>query len=119
MVTAEVVKVALKCNFKTQTVVCNHLVTGNYFNFEVIKKKLNASSIILRYDLLQQVWSIDTFEETFSIAAHENPVCTLVCSDNLLFSGSLKSIKVIDLFSYINVRLLQTVCFSITLLFID
>ena len=28
------------------------------------------------------------------IEAHENPVCTLVCARNMLFSGSLKTIKV-------------------------
>nr|CAB3267212.1 ZF(TRAF/RING)-5 zinc finger protein [Phallusia mammillata] len=45
-------------------------------------------------DCTIKVWSIDTLEELASISAHENPVCTLVCANNMLFSGSLKSIKV-------------------------
>nr|XP_039272033.1 E3 ubiquitin-protein ligase TRAF7-like [Styela clava] len=41
-----------------------------------------------------KVWNINTLEEVNSIDAHENAVCTLVCSYNYLFSGSLKNIKV-------------------------
>ncbi|XP_078481474.1 zinc finger protein [Ciona intestinalis] len=45
-------------------------------------------------DCTIKIWSIATLVELNSIAAHENPVCTLVCINNMLFSGSLKSIKV-------------------------
>jgi len=45
-------------------------------------------------DCCIKIWSISTFEEISTTTAHENAVCTLVCSGNKLFSGSLKSIKV-------------------------
>ncbi len=40
------------------------------------------------------VLGVRTFELQASIKAHEDPVCTLACNDSLLFSGSLRSIKV-------------------------
>lgn len=46
------------------------------------------------------VWKIKTLEMTASILAHDDPVCTLACSENMLFSGSLRSIKVWDIQSY-------------------
>lgn len=41
-------------------------------------------------------WDVETFEVVSTIAAHENPVCTLTVDiiNNRLYSGSLKSIKV-------------------------
>ena len=42
-----------------------------------------------------KVWSVKTYELLASISAHDNPVCTLACNDTLLFSGSLRSIKVL------------------------
>ena len=39
-------------------------------------------------------WDIEKFQVISTIAAHENPVCTLTTSNDRLFSGSLKSIKV-------------------------
>ncbi|KAL5484120.1 hypothetical protein EMCRGX_G020568 [Ephydatia muelleri] len=47
-----------------------------------------------------RVWKIKTLEMTASILAHDDPVCTLACSKNMLFSGSLRSIKVWDVLSY-------------------
>ena len=41
-----------------------------------------------------KVWSVKSLEEVHTIKAHDNHVCTLASSGNLLFSGSLKSIKV-------------------------
>ncbi|XP_019850390.1 PREDICTED: E3 ubiquitin-protein ligase TRAF7-like [Amphimedon queenslandica] len=41
-------------------------------------------------------WDIEKFQVISTIAAHENPVCTLTTSNDRLFSGSLKSIKVWD-----------------------
>lgn len=41
-----------------------------------------------------QVWDIQNLQKVNTIRAHDNPVCTLVSSHNLLFSGSLKAIKV-------------------------
>lgn len=41
-----------------------------------------------------QVWNVDTFEYSHTIKAHDNPVCTLVAASNMLFSGSLKVIRV-------------------------
>jgi E3 ubiquitin-protein ligase TRAF7 len=41
-------------------------------------------------------WDVERFEVVTTIAAHENPVCTLTTINNRLFSGSLKSIKVWD-----------------------
>ncbi|XP_019615589.1 PREDICTED: E3 ubiquitin-protein ligase TRAF7-like isoform X1 [Branchiostoma belcheri] len=43
------------------------------------------------------VWDIPSLEHMKTIQAHDNPVCTLVASNNLLFSGSLKAIKVWDI----------------------
>uniref|UniRef100_UPI00358EDF87 E3 ubiquitin-protein ligase TRAF7-like isoform X1 n=2 Tax=Myxine glutinosa TaxID=7769 RepID=UPI00358EDF87 len=40
------------------------------------------------------VWDISTLQKVNSIRAHSNPVCTLVAANNLLFSGSLKTIRV-------------------------
>ena len=42
-----------------------------------------------------QVWDIwSGFERVGVIQAHDNPVCTLASSNYMLFSGSLKVIKV-------------------------
>ena len=41
-----------------------------------------------------KVWNVKTFEMMDTITGHDNHVCTLACSGNLLFSGSLKAIKV-------------------------
>ena len=41
-----------------------------------------------------QVWEIQNLQKVNTIRAHDNPVCTLVSSHNMLFSGSLKAIKV-------------------------
>ncbi|XP_075421824.1 E3 ubiquitin-protein ligase TRAF7 isoform X1 [Ascaphus truei] len=43
------------------------------------------------------VWDIQTLLKVNTIRAHDNPVCTLVSSHNMLFSGSLKAIKVWDI----------------------
>lgn len=42
----------------------------------------------------RQVWDIQNLQKVNTIRAHDNPVCTLVSSHNMLFSGSLKAIKV-------------------------
>ena len=47
-----------------------------------------------------QVWNIDALEQEKTIQAHDNPVCTLVAANNMLFSGSLKVIKVWDLHTH-------------------
>ena len=43
---------------------------------------------------VMQVWNIETLEKETTITAHDNPVCTLATAKNMLFSGSLKLIKV-------------------------
>ncbi|KAJ8246081.1 hypothetical protein GJAV_G00263450 [Gymnothorax javanicus] len=43
------------------------------------------------------VWDIQALQKVNTIRAHDNPVCTLVSSHNMLFSGSLKAIKVWDI----------------------
>ncbi|XP_043567140.1 E3 ubiquitin-protein ligase TRAF7 isoform X3 [Chiloscyllium punctatum] len=43
------------------------------------------------------VWDIPALQKVNTIRAHDNPVCTLVSSHNMLFSGSLKAIKVWDI----------------------
>lgn len=43
---------------------------------------------------VHQVWCLEELELLDSIRGHENPVCTLVTKRNMLFSGSLKKIKV-------------------------
>ncbi|XP_061416769.1 E3 ubiquitin-protein ligase TRAF7 isoform X1 [Lethenteron reissneri] len=43
------------------------------------------------------VWDIPTLQNVNTIRAHDNPVCTLVASASLLFTGSLKAIKVWDM----------------------
>jgi hypothetical protein len=40
------------------------------------------------------VWDIDTLDLVATLAGHDNPVCTLATANGLLFSGSLKIIKV-------------------------
>ncbi|NXY38879.1 TRAF7 ligase, partial [Pomatorhinus ruficollis] len=46
------------------------------------------------HDSCLQVWDIQNLQKVNTIRAHDNPVCTLVSSHNMLFSGSLKAIKV-------------------------
>ena len=41
-----------------------------------------------------KVWSVKTLTMITSFIAHEDPVCTLAASSSMLFSGSLRSIKV-------------------------
>ena len=40
------------------------------------------------------MWNLSTNEMIHKINAHDNPVCALAYSEDFLFSGSLKSIKV-------------------------
>jgi hypothetical protein len=40
------------------------------------------------------VWDIDTLDLLVTLPGHDNPVCTLATANGLLFSGSLKIIKV-------------------------
>ncbi|KAG8506388.1 E3 ubiquitin-protein ligase TRAF7 [Galemys pyrenaicus] len=40
------------------------------------------------------VWDVQSLQKVNTIRAHDNPVCTLVSAHNMLFSGSLKAIKV-------------------------
>lgn len=40
------------------------------------------------------MWDIQNLQKVNTIRAHDNPVCTLVSAHNMLFSGSLKAIKV-------------------------
>ena len=50
---------------------------------------------MLKLPAVAQVWDIlSGFEKIGTIAAHDNPVCTLASSNYMLFSGSLKVIKV-------------------------
>uniref|UniRef100_A0A669D8Q7 TNF receptor-associated factor 7 n=1 Tax=Oreochromis niloticus TaxID=8128 RepID=A0A669D8Q7_ORENI len=49
------------------------------------------------HDGIVLVWDIQTLQKVNTIRAHDNPVCTLVSSHNMLFSGSLKAIKVWDI----------------------
>lgn len=53
---------------------------------------LTLSPEVYRHSL--QVWDIQNLQKVNTIRAHDNPVCTLVSSHNMLFSGSLKAIKV-------------------------
>lgn len=53
---------------------------------------LTWSPEVYRHSL--QVWDIQNLQKVNTIRAHDNPVCTLVSSHNMLFSGSLKAIKV-------------------------
>ncbi|KAK7003570.1 E3 ubiquitin-protein ligase TRAF7-like isoform X1, partial [Biomphalaria glabrata] len=46
------------------------------------------------------VWNVETYENCQVIKAHDNPVCTLVAASNMLFSGSLKIIRVYDVHTY-------------------
>jgi len=46
------------------------------------------------------VWSMETYENSHVITAQDNPVCTLVAAKNMLFSGSLKVIRVYDVHNY-------------------
>ncbi len=42
-----------------------------------------------------QIWDIDTLELLDTLKGHDNPVCTLATANGLLFSGSLKIVKVL------------------------
>ncbi|XP_059145102.1 E3 ubiquitin-protein ligase TRAF7-like isoform X2 [Physella acuta] len=46
------------------------------------------------------VWNVDTYESSHIIKSNDNPVCTLVAASNMLFSGSLKVIRVYDVHTY-------------------
>ncbi|XP_076443202.1 E3 ubiquitin-protein ligase TRAF7-like [Babylonia areolata] len=46
------------------------------------------------------VWNVDNYENVQMIKAHDNPVCTLVAAKNMLFSGSLKVVRVWDVYTY-------------------
>ena len=50
--------------------------------------------VISTFSFRYQVWCLEALELLDSIRGHENPVCTLVTKRNMLFSGSLKKIKV-------------------------
>ncbi|XP_025081950.1 E3 ubiquitin-protein ligase TRAF7-like [Pomacea canaliculata] len=45
------------------------------------------------------VWNVDNYENVHVIKAHDNPVCTLVAAKNMLFSGSLKVVRVWDVYT--------------------
>ncbi len=45
-------------------------------------------------DKMIKVWHIPTMKLVHTIKGHDDPVCTLACTNTLLFSGSLKTIKV-------------------------
>lgn len=45
--------------------------------------------------ILPKAYDIDTLELIQNFTGGENPICTLAAGQNMLFSGSLKSIKVI------------------------
>ncbi|NWR25535.1 TRAF7 ligase, partial [Emberiza fucata] len=51
----------------------------------------------LKFPPKNPVWDIQNLQKVNTIRAHDNPVCTLVSSHNMLFSGSLKAIKVWDI----------------------
>ena len=59
-----------------------------------------------------KIWDMESCEVVSTIPAHENPVCTLTINGSRLYSGSLKSIKVMGLcapasFSALSLALLQ------------
>ena len=62
------------------------------------------------------MWNIEKLEVVASMPAHDNPVCTLTINGNWLYSGSLKSIKVNQITSYIiiNLRNQITILLKIT-----
>ena len=41
-----------------------------------------------------KMWNSQSLELLASFKGHDDPVCTLACSESFLFSGSLRSIKV-------------------------
>lgn len=60
----------------------------------------NISGLLIHIKFISffsQVWCLEALEQLDSIRGHENPVCTLVTKRNMLFSGSLKKIKVLTL----------------------
>ncbi|XP_048759557.1 uncharacterized protein LOC125669151 [Ostrea edulis] len=80
--------------------------TGN--NYRCLKTMEGHTGIVLALctwsnklysgsqDCRIMVWNIENFEKENSVEAHENPVCTLTSAKNMLFSGSLKVVKVWD-----------------------
>jgi len=70
-------------------------------NIEV--KELNEVAVLLNCrdyvysgssDNTIKVWKVKSMELQHTIKGHNDPVCTLACSDAYLFSGSLRTIKV-------------------------
>ena len=57
-------------------------------------------------DTTIKVWRMKTLELFNTIKGHDDPVCTLACSESLLFSGSLRTIKV----SYSTYKWVPHVC---------
>ena len=55
-------------------------------------------------DMTVKVWSLESFKIDKSFQAHEDPVCTLTGNDTYLFSGSLKSIKVLHVHVFFEIQ---------------
>ncbi|KAJ8318673.1 hypothetical protein KUTeg_003764 [Tegillarca granosa] len=84
--------------------------TGN--NYKCLKTLEGHSGIVLAIctygnklysgsqDSTINIWSIDNFEKIGAVDAHDNPVCTLASAKNMLFSGSLRVIKVWDVHTH-------------------
>jgi len=47
-----------------------------------------------------KVWDIDNFSLIYTIEAGDDPVCTLAFANGMLFSGSLKVIKIWDIHTH-------------------
>lgn len=52
-----------------------------------------------------KIWDMESCEVVSTIPAHENPVCTLTINGSRLYSGSLKSIKVMGLCTHLPLSL--------------
>ena len=77
------------CNYKCVKTLGGH--SGIVLALTVHSNKLYSGS----QDTKILVWNIDKeFELEDTLDAHDNPVCTLAASRGMVFSGSLKTVKV-------------------------
>ena len=69
----------------------------------IMSLRHSLEEIQYAFSFYSQIWNIDNdFDKLKVIEAHDNPVCTLASARNMLFSGSLKVIKVQYQLSHFN-----------------
>eukprot|EP00794_Sanderia_malayensis_P008900 gene8900-9851_t len=83
-----------RSNYKCKKTLANH--TGMVLALCAYRGRLFSGSA----DCTISAYDLESLELIENFTASENPICTLAAGNNMLFSGSLKSIKVWDLRSF-------------------